>query len=100
MSASAIEIRGSMESLQLAHLFKVHGLQEELEHLKSMLNDRSVPLGEVVQDASRINQEHQQLARDVEALSTDLDALRNKNNGKVSERIARSRRAIENEVSI
>ena len=99
MSASTIEIRGSTESLQLAHLFKVHGLQEELERLKLKLNDRSIPLDEIVQDASRIHQEHQQLARDVEALSTNIDTLRNKNSGKVTDRIARSKRAIENEVS-
>jgi predicted nuclease with TOPRIM domain len=100
MSASTIEVRGSTESLQLAHLFKVHGLQEELEHLKLKINDRSVPLDEIIQDASRIHQEHRQLAGDVEALSTNLDTLRNKNDGKVPDRIARSKRAIENEVSL
>lgn len=100
MSASTVEIRGSAESMQLAHLFKVHSLQEELEHLKSKLNDRSVPLEEIIQDASCIHLEHQQLTRDVEAFSTNLDALRNKDNGKVSEQIAKSKRAIENEVSI
>ena len=99
MSASTIEIRGSTESLQLAHLFKVHGLKEELERLKLKLNDRSVPLDEIVQDASRIHQEHQQLARDVDALSANIDTLRNKSSGKVTDRIARSKRAIENEVS-
>ena len=100
MSASTIEIRGSTESLQLAHLFKIHSLQEELKHLKSKLNNRSVPLDEIVHDASCIHQEHQQLVRDVEALSTNLDVLRNKNGGKASDRIAKSKRAIENEVSI
>ena len=100
MSASTIEIRGSTESLQLAHLFKIHSLQEELKHLKSKLNNRSVPLDEIVHDACCIHQEHQQLVRDVEALSTNLDVLRNKNGGKASDRIAKSKRAIENEVSI
>ena len=99
MSASTIEIRGSTESLQLAHLFKIHGLQEELEHLKLKLNDSDVPLDKIIQDASCIHQEHQQLARDVEALSTNLDTLRNKNGGKVPDRIARSKRDIKNEVS-
>ena len=99
MSASTIEIRGSTESMQLAHLFKIHSLQEELGHLKSILSDGSIPLDEIVRDASRLHQEHQQLAQDVETLSTNLDALRNKDNGKVSDRIAKSKRAIENEVS-
>ena len=99
MSTSTIENRGNAESMQLAHLFKVHSLQEELAHLKSKLNDRSIPLDKIMEDLSRVQRDHQQLAVDIEATSTHLDALGKKYNGKLSDRIAKNKTALGNEVS-
>ena len=100
MSAGTIDIRGSTESMQLAYLFKIHSLQEELDHLKSKLDDRSVPLDEIIRDAHSVHHDYQQLERDVEALSTSLDALNNNNNGKATGNITESKRAIDNEVRV
>ena len=98
MSPSTEENRGSAESMQLAHLFKVHSLQEELSHLKTKLNDRDIPLDDIIEDLSQIHREHEGLARDVDASSAQLDGIRRRYNGKVPDRLAKTRRAVGNEV--
>ena len=98
LSAGAAENCSSVESTQLAHLFKVHSLQEELSHLKSKLNDRDVPLNVIVDDFRRILQEHQQLARDIDTSSAHLNVVKAKCSGNSASRVDKTTRAIGNEV--
>lgn len=99
MSSSAAENRSCAESMQLANLFKVHSLQEELSDLKSKLNDRGIPLDKIIDKLGQIHGEHEQLARDVQTSSAQLDALGSrKHDGKVPHRLAMSKNAIGNEV--
>ena len=98
LSATAAENRSSAESTQLAHLFKVHSLQEELSDLKSKLNDRDIPLDTIVEGFRRILQEHQQLTMDVDVSSAHLDTIREKDGGKPMDPVTKTKRAIGNEV--
>ena len=100
LSTSAAECRSSAESMQLAQLFKVHNLQEEVAGLKLKLNDGDVPLDKILEDLHQIHQEHHQLSRDVDASSAQLNSLRTKYSSKASSHADKTKRAVRNEVHL
>ena len=83
----------------MAHLFQIHNLQEQISVLKEKIVSGTASVGEVMASLWKIQQEHQQLAQDIESSSVDLDALNQKYEGRASSHIARSQEAVGEEVS-
>ena len=99
MSATSIINRASAESIQMAHLFRIHNLQEQITALKEKLTSRGTSVDEILSSLRKIQQEHQQLAEDISGSSTELEALERRYGERASSHIARSREAVGNEVS-
>ena len=94
MSAENIANRVSAESTQMAHLFQIRNLQEQMTVLKEKINNGGASVSDVMTSLRKIQEEHRQLVADIASSSADLDAL----NRRDSRHLVHSQEAIGNEV--
>ena len=94
MSAENIANRVSAESTQMAHLFQIRNLQEQMAALKERINNGGASVSDVMTSLRKIQEEHRQLVADIASSSADLDAL----NRRDSRHLVHSQEAIGSEV--
>lgn len=73
MSSENIASRVSAESTQMAHLFQIRNLQEQMTVLKEKINNGGASVGDVMASLRKIREEHRQLVADIASSSANLD---------------------------
>ena len=95
MSSENITSRVSAESTQMAHLFQIRNLQEQMTALKEKINSGGASVGDIMASLRKIREEHRQLVADIASSSANLDSL----NRRDSRHLVHSQEAIGDEVS-
>ena len=95
MSSENIASRVSAESTQMAHLFQIRNLQEQMTVLKEKINSGGASVGDIMASLRKIREEHRQLVADIASSNANLDSL----NRRDSRHLVHSQKAIGDEVS-
>lgn len=98
LSVTTIMDRASAESKQYAHLTKIKSLQGQISELQSKFNEGDSPFNDVLGALQDVQREHRQLSEDIGQSQEQLEALKKKYDGRVSQRISSSQHAIGYEV--
>lgn len=98
LSVTTIVDRASAESQQYAHLTKIKSLQAKISELQSKLNEGGSPFNEMLGALQEVQREHRQLSADIGQSQEQLEALKKKCDGRVSQRLTSSQQALGNEV--
>ncbi len=95
MSASSVANRASAEGSQLAHVFHIRHLLEEVSSLRAKIEEGGVSVGVVMSSLLEgVQREHRQLSQYIGESSVRLEALSQRYQGRASGHIARSQEAI------